>query len=62
MNEYDSNRIFDSVKKIGFIKTESLEEQCYINRDAAPIKKSFQRCCLIEAFMRVFILKFFIQD
>ena len=31
MNEYDSNRIFDSVKKIGFIKTESLEEtNCYL--------------------------------
>ena len=26
MNEYDSNRIFDMVKKIGFKKTEKLEE------------------------------------
>ena len=26
MNEYDSNRIFDSVKNIGFYKTEKLEE------------------------------------
>ncbi len=26
MNEYDSNRIFDTVKKIGFYKTEKLEE------------------------------------
>ena len=31
MNEYDSNRIFDTVKKIGFIKTENLEEtNCYL--------------------------------
>ncbi len=31
MNEYDSNRIFDSVKKIGFNKTENLDEAtCYL--------------------------------
>ena len=31
MNEYDSNRIFDITKKIGFTKTENLEEtNCYI--------------------------------
>ncbi len=31
MNEYDSNRIFDSVKKIGFNKTEHYEEaNCYL--------------------------------
>ncbi len=31
MNEYDSNRIFDAVGKIGFIKTNSLEEtNCYL--------------------------------
>ena len=31
MNEYDSNRIFDSVEKIGFKKTEKYEEaNCYI--------------------------------
>jgi len=31
MNEYDSNRIFDTVKKIGFLKTENLEEtNCYL--------------------------------
>ena len=31
MNEYDSNRIFDAVKKIGFEKTEILEEtDCYL--------------------------------
>ena len=31
MNEYDSNRILDVTKKIGFIKTEKLEEtNCYI--------------------------------
>ena len=26
MNEYDSNRIFDSVNKIGYQKSENLEE------------------------------------
>ena len=31
MNEYDSNRIFDSVKKIGFQKTQKKEEaNCYL--------------------------------
>ncbi len=31
MNEYDSNRIYDSVKKIGFNKTENYKEaDCYI--------------------------------
>ena len=31
MNEYDSNRIFDSVKKIGFKKTNVIEDSnCYI--------------------------------
>jgi tRNA-2-methylthio-N6-dimethylallyladenosine synthase len=31
MNEYDSNRIYDSVKKIGFEKTESYENaNCYL--------------------------------
>ena len=31
MNEYDSNRIYDSVKKIGFDKTENYEEaNCYL--------------------------------
>ena len=31
MNEYDSNRIFDSVKKIGFDKTERYEDaNCYL--------------------------------
>ncbi len=31
MNEYDSNRIFDSLKKIGFIKVENYEEaNCYL--------------------------------
>ncbi len=31
MNEYDSNRIYDSVRKIGFIKTEKYDEaNCYI--------------------------------
>ena len=31
MNEYDSNRIFDTVKKIGFEKTSTLEEsECYL--------------------------------
>ena len=31
MNMYDSNRIFDSVKKIGYKKTENYEDaNCYI--------------------------------
>ena len=31
MNEYDSNRIFDSLKKIGYQKSENLEEaDCYL--------------------------------
>ena len=31
MNEYDSNRIYDSVKRIGFDKTENYEEaNCYL--------------------------------
>ena len=31
MNVYDSNRIFDTVKKIGFIKTEKIENSnCYL--------------------------------
>ena len=31
MNEYDSNRIYDSIKKIGFNKTEDQENtDCYV--------------------------------
>ena len=31
MNEYDTNRIFDTVREIGFVKTENLEEtNCYL--------------------------------
>ena len=31
MNEYDSNRIFDTVKEIGFNKTDEIEEaNCYL--------------------------------
>jgi tRNA-2-methylthio-N6-dimethylallyladenosine synthase len=31
MNEYDSNRIYDAVKKIGFVKTEKYEDaNCYL--------------------------------
>ena len=31
MNEYDSNRIFDAVKEIGFIKTNNIDEaNCYL--------------------------------
>ena len=57
MNEYDSNRIFDTVKKIGFKKTDVLEEtDCYllntchirdkakekVYHDIGRIKKSFR--------------------
>ena len=57
MNEYDSNRIFDTVKKIGFEKTDVLEEtDCYllntchirdkakekVYHDIGRIKKSFK--------------------
>ena len=32
MNEYDSNRIYDTVKKINFFKTENCEEaDCYLS-------------------------------
>ena len=31
MNEYDSNRIYDTVKKIGYQKTENYEDtDCYV--------------------------------
>ena len=31
MNQYDSNRIYDSVKKIGFLKSNNQEDaDCYI--------------------------------
>ena len=31
MNEYDTNRIFDTVREIGFVKTENLvESNCYL--------------------------------
>ena len=31
MNEYDSNRIYDTVKKIGYLKTDNKENvDCYI--------------------------------
>ena len=31
MNEYDTNRIFDTVREIGFVKTEILDESnCYL--------------------------------
>ena len=31
MNEYDSNRIYDSIKKIGYEKTENYEDaNCYL--------------------------------
>ena len=33
MNEYDSNRIFDTVKKIGFKKTDKYEDaNCYLSK------------------------------
>ncbi len=57
MNEYDSNRIFDTVKKIGFEKTDNLENtDCYllntchirnkakekVYHDIGRVKKSFR--------------------
>ena len=57
MNEYDSNRIVDTVKKIGFEKTNNLEEtDCYllntchirdkakekVYHDIGRVKKSFR--------------------
>ena len=57
MNEYDSNRIFDIVKKIGFEKTDNLEDtDCYllntchirdkakekVYHDIGRVKKSFK--------------------
>ncbi len=31
MNEYDSNRIYDSVKKLGFLKSNNQEKvDCYV--------------------------------
>ena len=37
MNEYDSNRIFDSVKKIGFQKTENYEDaDCLLYTSPSP--------------------------
>ena len=57
MNEYDSNRIFDTVKQIGFKKTNLLEEtDCYllntchirdkakekVYHDIGRVKKSFR--------------------
>ena len=33
MNEYDSNRIFDTVKKIGFSKTsDQSDADCYLHQ------------------------------
>ena len=31
MNEYDSNRIYDTVRKIGYLKTENYDDaNCYL--------------------------------
>ena len=52
MNEYDSNRIFDSVKKIGYEKTEKYEDaNCYLLntchiRDKAK-EKVYSEICLL---------------
>ena len=38
MNEYDSNRIYDSVKKIGFYKTNKHDDaNCYILNNFAGL-------------------------
>ena len=46
MNEYDSNRIYDSVKKIGYEKTENYEDaNCYLdNYEHVP---TIRRLCLV---------------
>ena len=37
MNEYDSNRIYDAVKKIGFHKTENYEDaNCLLYTSPSP--------------------------
>ena len=41
MNEYDSNRIYDSVKKIGYQKTENYEESCYLSKDNIQIEYQY---------------------
>ena len=44
MNEYDSNRIFDSVKKIGYHKSENLEDaDCYLLNTCHIIEKEKQK-------------------
>ena len=37
MNEYDSNRIFDTVKEIGFVKTKNIDDaNCYLLKTLSP--------------------------
>ena len=57
MNEYDTNRIFDTVREIGFVKTENLEESnCYLLntchiRDKAKEKVYHEIGRVREAFL-----------
>ena len=57
MNEYDSNRIFDIVKEIGFKKTENIDEaNCYVLntchiRDKAKEKVYHEIGRVREAFL-----------
>ena len=69
MNEYDSNRIIDTVKEIGFFKTENLNDTdcfllntCHI-RDKAKekvyheigrVKKNFKSKLVFKIFTKIF--------
>ena len=62
MNEYDSNRIYDSVKKIGYQKTENYEDaNCYLLntchiRDKAKEKVYHEIGRVKEIFPVVFLI------
>ena len=44
MNEYDTNRIFDTVREIGFVKTENLEEtNCYLLKHLPYKRKGYRK-------------------
>ena len=45
MNEYDTNRIFDTVREIGFVKTENLDESncCLLYTSPSPRDRTRSR-------------------